>query len=225
MDERRFDRFTRSLQPNQPLRRGLLALLLAVPGTAMVSPILAGAKAKKVRVCHQGQTLSVSKIARKKHLKHGDTAGPCPPTPPPGGCTPSCAGKICGQDDGCGEVCITQAGCAAGRTCSPQGQCSGGLSCLEGQIWCPGTDYCGAGNCCSDFGGGAVSSGLVCGGVCVNATCCAVGGPAPSGGGACCGNGTPQGGSCCLPEGAYLSNCATRSGICCSGACNGDLCA
>ncbi len=37
----------------------------------------------------------------------------------PGGCTPVCDGKQCG-DDGCGSVCGT---CGAGETCSPKGEC------------------------------------------------------------------------------------------------------
>jgi V8-like Glu-specific endopeptidase len=37
----------------------------------------------------------------------------------PGGCTPSCDGRQCG-DDGCGGVCGT---CADGQTCSADGQC------------------------------------------------------------------------------------------------------
>lgn len=223
MDGSQFDQLTRHLPPELPSRRGLLGVLLVAIGTAITAPAVpVGAKPKKVILCHQGQTLSVSKKSRRKHLKHGDTLGPCL-TPPP--CTPACAGKTCGQDDGCGGACITQNGCTAGLTCSPQGQCVGGSSCPTGQIWCPGTDHCATGNCCSTFGGGSMSSGLLCGDVCVNAICCAVGGPAPSAGGACCGNGTPQGGSCCLPTGAFLSDCATRPGICCSGTCQGDFCA
>jgi hypothetical protein len=39
-------------------------------------------KKGKVTLCHQGQTITVSKSAVKGHQKHGDTAGPCPVTPP-----------------------------------------------------------------------------------------------------------------------------------------------
>jgi hypothetical protein len=42
-----------------------------------------------------------------------------------GTCTPSCAGKTCG-DDGCGGTCGT---CDADQTCSPGGTCTGGESC------------------------------------------------------------------------------------------------
>jgi hypothetical protein len=34
---------------------------------------------KKVKVCHNGKTIKVSKRARKKHIRHGDTRGKCPP--------------------------------------------------------------------------------------------------------------------------------------------------
>jgi hypothetical protein len=33
-------------------------------------------KGKKVTLCHNGQTITVSKSAAKGHKKHGDTAGP-----------------------------------------------------------------------------------------------------------------------------------------------------
>jgi hypothetical protein len=32
----------------------------------------------KVKVCHKGHTISISRNALPAHLKHGDTAGPCP---------------------------------------------------------------------------------------------------------------------------------------------------
>lgn len=34
-------------------------------------------KKPKVTLCHSGQTITVSACAKKKHLKHGDTLGPC----------------------------------------------------------------------------------------------------------------------------------------------------
>jgi hypothetical protein len=36
-------------------------------------------KKPKVTLCHNGQTIKVSRCAKKKHLRHGDTLGPCPP--------------------------------------------------------------------------------------------------------------------------------------------------
>lgn len=32
---------------------------------------------KKVTICHKGKTIKVSKHAVRKHLRHGDTLGPC----------------------------------------------------------------------------------------------------------------------------------------------------
>jgi hypothetical protein len=51
-------------------------------------------KGKKVTLCHNGQTITVSKSAAKGHKKHGDTAGPCPsgPTPPGAALTYQCPG-------------------------------------------------------------------------------------------------------------------------------------
>jgi hypothetical protein len=45
-------------------------------------------KGKKVTLCHQGQTITVSKSAVKGHKQHGDTIGPCPSGPTPPGPTP-----------------------------------------------------------------------------------------------------------------------------------------
>jgi hypothetical protein len=51
-------------------------------------------KGKKVTLCHNGQTITVSKSAAKGHKKHGDTSGPCPsgPTPPGAALTYQCPG-------------------------------------------------------------------------------------------------------------------------------------
>jgi hypothetical protein len=32
----------------------------------------------KVTLCHKGKTIRVAEPARRAHLRHGDTAGPCP---------------------------------------------------------------------------------------------------------------------------------------------------
>ena len=39
---------------------------------------------KTVTLCHAGQTITVSKRAKKGHLAHGDALGACPPPLPPG---------------------------------------------------------------------------------------------------------------------------------------------
>lgn len=50
------------------------ALTLAV----MASPVVAG---KKVTVCHNGKSISISKNALSAHRAHGDRTGNCPPKP------------------------------------------------------------------------------------------------------------------------------------------------
>ena len=35
----------------------------------------------RVQVCHKGHTITIAQPAEKAHLNHGDTKGPCPPTP------------------------------------------------------------------------------------------------------------------------------------------------
>ena len=48
----------------------------------VTGPAIAGSKKT---ICHNGQTITISKNALKAHLKHGDTKGACPapPAPPP----------------------------------------------------------------------------------------------------------------------------------------------
>ena len=38
-------------------------------------------QAKKVTICHKGQTMEVAGPALQAHLNHGDTLGPCSVTP------------------------------------------------------------------------------------------------------------------------------------------------
>jgi hypothetical protein len=72
-----------------------------------------------------------------------------------GTCTPSCTGKVCG-DDGCGGSCGT---CGTGQTCNSAGQCTGGSctpSCTGktcGPDGCGGTcGTCGTGQTCGSNG-------------------------------------------------------------------------
>jgi hypothetical protein len=69
-------------------------------------------------------------------------------------CQPDCKGKECGDDDGCGKVCIVDAGCAGNPPCSDgvcdqsgvcalqpvEGDCDDGDPCTVG-------DHCSAGKC------------------------------------------------------------------------------
>ncbi|MFK8001310.1 MAG: hypothetical protein AB8H86_17070 [Polyangiales bacterium] len=61
----------------------------------------------------------------------------------PSACEPSCAGRACGEDDGCGDSCTT---CPAGQTCntsSEQCENTGCVSQCEGRA-CGEDDGCGA---------------------------------------------------------------------------------
>jgi hypothetical protein len=117
MDHNRFDNLTRAVSGTSTRRRfsGTLAALglgsiasLSLLGADEADAKKRGKKngKKKVTVCHDGQTIQVSKRKLKKHLGHGDTKGECPIVQPQ--CVPDCEGplgtKFCG-DDGCGGTC------------------------------------------------------------------------------------------------------------------------
>jgi hypothetical protein len=131
-------------------------------------------------------------------------------------CSPNCNGKNCGDSDDCDGICITNQGCDAGQACSAEGQCQ--LNCPAGQINCPGMDFCAGGECCGPNG-----AGVLCGGVCQNAICCATGGPCPTGGGQCRGAGDPtivcgDENRCCFTSGRSCSR-SSEGLTCCSGTC------
>jgi hypothetical protein len=76
---------TATLLPSRlflPSRRGVLALLA---GATLGRSLTAKAKKrgkrkkKKIKICHQGETIKIRKSAKGPHLRHGDTAGACPP--------------------------------------------------------------------------------------------------------------------------------------------------
>jgi hypothetical protein len=91
-----FDALTRELGDTLTRRsalRGLVAAAAAVTaGGAVLTHDVAGTRRKgrknkeknkgkgkgKTTICHNGQTIKVSRRARKAHLKHGDQKGPCP---------------------------------------------------------------------------------------------------------------------------------------------------
>jgi hypothetical protein len=132
------------------------------------------AKRKKVTLCHNGQTLSVRRRAKKKHLRHGDTLGPCPPVDCPPGqkpcqgrciaanqcCTaadcPTNAGRVC-QDGQCvcvpdcngGTTCDTGDGCGGTCTCSDAAFCNEGV-CVACNPSCPAGQRCVHGTCTCD---------------------------------------------------------------------------
>lgn len=90
MDANRFDRIVRAISASanaNASRRRVTGLLAgsATGGLLGAASLRADAKKKKKKapVCHEGQTIQVSKKAKNKHLAHGDTLGACPPPPPP----------------------------------------------------------------------------------------------------------------------------------------------
>lgn len=142
-----FDRLIQSLA-DAPSRRSLLARALfglAVPSALMRQALheaearKGGNRKKKVTICRDGLTLTVSKKALKKQLRRGASLGACPepatppspPSPPPAPpiCTPGCAGKFCGTD-GCGGVCGE---CDVNQICT-NGRCQ--LACPAGEAPC-----------------------------------------------------------------------------------------
>ena len=122
MDSISFDRLVRVMSDDASRRGVLHSAFAAVAGfgmTSMLSLEQAEAKKrkKKVTLCHSGQTITVGKKKKKKHLKHGDTIGACQTgtttTPPPGGKTP-------------GTLCDTSGECAAPNVCDIPVNDSGG---------------------------------------------------------------------------------------------------
>jgi hypothetical protein len=126
MDGSTFDTLARSLS-RSPSRRDVLQLLAgsALGGLVALGALPVDAKKKpKVTLCHNGQTISVSKKAKKKHLKHGDGLGACPPAPPPG---PTCSDRIQNgreTDVDCGGPCPR---CVDTRRCASGGDCESGF--------------------------------------------------------------------------------------------------
>lgn len=144
MDDRRFDHLTRFPAISSP-RRVVSGAMASVVLTTLLRTRAEDAAGKKKR-----------KKGKKKKKS---------------GCMPSCFNKVCGQDDGCGGTCTTQAGCDAdeacfngvcvANTCSPV--CPGNKLCQpNGSCACPpGLKECqgqGFGDncheCCPDAFGG-----------------------------------------------------------------------
>lgn len=86
-------------------------------------------------------------------------------------CAPDCSGKVCGDDDGCGNTCpatcATTAGCSssviANATTTPDSCCSGscyecnsgyywdGAVCKEYLLFSDAPNYCGSASCCYGY--------------------------------------------------------------------------
>src|SRR5215213_9917464 len=100
MDAERFETLLRSLH-HPPSRRDALRLLAGSTLGGLLTLGMRPAEAKKggkgkgkgkkgknnadkkVTICHNGQTLSISQSALQAHLGHGDAVGDCPPPSPP----------------------------------------------------------------------------------------------------------------------------------------------
>jgi hypothetical protein len=198
MNNDRIDALARSLSA-APSRRGILRALagLTLGGTWGFLLNTDDAEAKKKR----------KKKRKKKKRKENQQKGNGATSPPPGAtCTPSCAGKACG-DDGCGGSCDT---CGADETCL-----SGTCVCASGFKICLGACIA-EDECCSvDCDDGNPCTTDTCDArTCVH-TLLADG--APCGGGAQC-----IGGVCVPPPTcAGLLGACTVHEDCCSAACQG----
>lgn len=108
------------------------------------------------------------------------------------GCQPNCAGKTCGDFDGCGGACQAGSGC-----CTPA--CTGKL-CGAGD-GCGGTCQAGSGCCTPACAGKLCGVGDGCGGTCNNGSGCCT----PACAGKSCGAGDGCGGTCKIGSGCSTS--------------------
>ncbi len=79
-------------------RRSLLAGLAGanlIGGAGLPTDATAKKKKKKATICRNGQTLSVTKKKKQKHLRPGDTLGTCPPSGTTSKPTSTTAGPVC----------------------------------------------------------------------------------------------------------------------------------
>ncbi|MBL8127095.1 MAG: hypothetical protein U0Z70_24005 [Thermomicrobiales bacterium] len=119
MDGAAFDQLIRRLKfaaGRRPLLAGLAAAGLA--GGVAARPDLTTArkrkKKKKVTICRNGQTISVVKKKKRKHLKPGDTAGKCPATTTLPPRCPAARPNYCARLDSC------QPSCTSGHAFDPE---------------------------------------------------------------------------------------------------------
>lgn len=106
MDAHRFTTLAHTLT-SLPSRRHVLYGLGGLGLATGASWLSDAADAKKKKKKKKG------KKGKKKDKPTPPPPTTPPPPPPPPGCTPTCTGKPCGTDDGCGGIC----GCAAGSVC------------------------------------------------------------------------------------------------------------
>ncbi|MCB9558733.1 MAG: hypothetical protein H6707_21630 [Deltaproteobacteria bacterium] len=146
----------------------------------------------------------------------------------PNCCTPQCAGKHCGADDGCGNP------CTAG-SCPSQASCKGGVCSCDfvscGGACCAASEQCIGGSCCApNCAGKSCGADDGCGRPCATGSCqtnarCVAGGCVCDGvscGSSCCGVGeTCNAGACCKPDCSGKS-CGADDG--CGGKCQSGSC-
>jgi hypothetical protein len=141
MDDHRFDELIRTLAQGGWSRRHASRSLA---GGALALLAVVGAHSAEARK------------RKKKKKKKSQPAPQAPLSPPatqgpagPSGCTPDCAGKGCGDADGCGGLCTA---CPSGKTCQNQQcvddtctpTCTGNHLCQNGSCVCaPGFKECG----------------------------------------------------------------------------------
>lgn len=164
MEEKRFDALVARLTRGLSRRNAMAALAAAVGAGQLPDHAEARRKKKKVTICRNGQTLSVTKKKKRKHLRAGDAAGPCPApgttsrpttTPEPPRCQPS-APNFCARLDICVDACpggkvFDPDSCAC--TCPAVSTC---CSCARGSEFLCFTGVADAGACetaCSGAGG------------------------------------------------------------------------
>lgn len=157
---------------------------------------------KKVTLCHNGQTITVSKKAEKAHLRHGDTPGPCPSDciPDPNACGARTCGTVtnnCNQQVSCGT-------CGGGQTCVND-TCVTPAQCQNANQCPQATNSCQEATCSNGVCGfGNRAQGMACddGNACTSDTTC-------DGQGACTGGTTV---TCDTPP----SECQTTDGATCN---------
>ncbi|MFN8675980.1 MAG: hypothetical protein U0Z70_06345 [Thermomicrobiales bacterium] len=106
MEDRHFDALVVRLARGFTRRNAIAALATAGSLSQIEDNAEARRKKKKVTICRNGQTLTVTKQKKRKHLKPGDTAGACSPprTTTPPRCQPS-APNFCARLDACLKSC------------------------------------------------------------------------------------------------------------------------
>ena len=218
MDGDQFDTLARKLSSRRILLSGIgsgWAAFLGLTGSTEVAAHNALLACRRIK--NRSRRAACLRRARRHNASHA--------TPPPPGCTPSCAGRNCGSD-GCSGTCGSCGGgstCVSGtcRTdCTPScagrecggdgcggscGSCSGNADCLNGTCRTTCTPSCAGKNCGSNGCGGSCgtcSGGRVCsnpanGGIC---QC-----PAVTCAGTCCGGGQQCFGVACWPDNEELA--------------------